>query len=68
MNDRNIDAALRALAQNIPKAPESSVERMIRAVKELGAKREALADTPKPDTPKAQSGKDIAPPTGKMTM
>ena len=68
MTERNIDAALRAMAQNVPKAPESSVERMLKMVRKLGAEREARQGTVNADRPRAESRRDIAPPSGKMTL
>ena len=68
MNERTIDAALRVLGQNVPRAPESSVERMLKAVRELSAARAAQTEPMAAERQQPERRRDISPPTGKMTM
>ena len=57
MNEVRIEAALRAMGQMMPRAPEKTVENMIGRIRALDAKKQKLAgkNSPLPDARKAES-------------
>ena len=67
MNEKTIDAALSALSANVPRATEASIERMLRSVRELSARRGNAAVSESSAVSEPQIHK--APPkAGKMTL
>ena len=54
MNEARIEAALRAMGQMTPRAPEKTVEGMINKIRALDAKKQKLAARAEPELSRDQ--------------
>ena len=66
MNEVRIEAALRAMGQMTPHAPEKTVENMISKIRALDAKKQKLADKSEPSLSARQ--KEISAPQKDNTV
>ena len=60
MNEARIEAALRAMGQMTPRAPEKTVEGMINKIRALNAKKQKLAARAEGRLPRHRGGRSAA--------